>query len=215
MTGGAPLDRDVLISRIIDAEGTDAGGAAWAEFAQLAAKEPGAWKELADAQRRHGALAKAVSREIRAADSIDLPTHDHAGVSHASRLSLRVARWGGWAVAACLAGAWATTALNGQLASAPNSPAGTIQAGWTPTPQEALNAFLDAGQKTGQVVGQVPELVLLESNPSEDGKACELVVLRQIVERHLVPGVYRTAFDEGGRPVPVRSSIPARPGGSM
>lgn len=210
---GGPSDHDVLIARIIDAEGADNGGAAWAEFARVAARDPAAWAELADAQRRHSALARAVSREIRVADEVELPTHDSAGVSHRARVAMRAARWGGWAVAACLAGAWATSTLTGGLSQGAGQGAQLVD--WRPSTQEALSAFLDAGQKSGEVVGQVPEFVLLETNPVVQGRGFEVVYMRQIVERRIVPDLYRAGSDELGRAVPVRSSIPPKSGGSM
>ncbi|NRA58520.1 MAG: hypothetical protein HRU13_10460 [Phycisphaerales bacterium] len=97
--GRPPVDRDLLISRVVD----DAASAAdWDQLRSLAEYDPSVWRELFEAQRAQAELAQAVEQAIAIADEIDAPL-EHLP-RHGMRLRFRqVASWGGWAVAASVA----------------------------------------------------------------------------------------------------------------
>jgi len=199
------LRRDVLISQIIDAEGD---GTAWAQFAQLAGSDAGAWRELALAQRDHAALSAAVAAELSFTDEIELPAPSHGG----GELSYRLSRWGGWAAAAALAVTW----LGTQFAAIQNSrsqeiaastPGGSgIAAGILPagafrlgSPQDAINAYEQLGRQSGTVLGELPDRVIVESRPLEGGRGFEVVYLRQFMERAQVAELYQITHDDSGQ----------------
>jgi hypothetical protein len=66
------------------------------------------------------------------------------------------------------------------------------------------------GKQSGRVLGEVP--VLCESKPAATGQGFEVVYVRQILERAEVHDLYRFSVDEAGNPLPVRVTVPAKPG---
>jgi hypothetical protein len=96
-----------------------------------------------------------------------------------------------------------------------NSPAGNnvasvIPAGWTlNTPDDAVNAYLDIGRKSGNVVGELPSRVVVNSQPVLlDGgqQAVRVMYIRQFVEQTVVTDLGRMTTDEAGRPIVVPMS---------
>jgi hypothetical protein len=202
-----PDGRDVLISRIIDAE---AGAEDWRAFRRLAEADPGVWRDLDAAQQQHELLCEGVHRASARADAVDLPVGvDDRGLQ---RRLQSVGRWGGWAAAAAVLLAWSTGQMGGPgapLGGGSVNQAGLLGAGTAlhdATPDEALERYLDAGRHAGLVVGEVPDRLVIETTPRSDGSV-EVVYLRQIIERRVTDRVYREAVDDTGRAVPV--PIPA------
>lgn len=79
-------------------------------------------------------------------------------------------------------------------------------------PNDALRAYLEMGQKSGAVVGELPGKPVLEKRVLENGGGFEVIFVRQIIERSRVPAMYE--FDQSNEfggivPTPVRSA----PGG--
>ena len=55
------------------------------------------------------------------------------------------------------------------------------------------------------VIAEVPERILIETRPTDNGRGFELVYVRQIIERTVVPDLYQFhSQDEMGRPTLVR-----------
>lgn len=187
------LRRDMLISQIIDAEGD---GSAWNQFTQLAASDPAAWRELAQAQRDHAALSHTLTRAVAAADVVELPAPGIAGrMHHAARLS----RTAGWAVAAALALAWFGSQFAPVRPNAENIaglPPNTFQLN---TPQDALAAYQQLGRRSGSVLGEVPDRVIVEYKPLASGDGFEVVFLRQFMERAEVPKLFQVTRDDSGQ----------------
>ncbi|MCI0677387.1 MAG: hypothetical protein L0Y42_16625 [Phycisphaerales bacterium] len=194
--------KQILISRIIDGDG---GDAEWCELEALAENDPRVWRDVAQAQRDQACLGNAIMHASSVADSIPMrferPT---------VRPTIQISAWSGWAVAALVAiiasVRWSqpdtfsptpfqpqTTGLNAQSAA------------------DAFQEYLDQGRKSGEVVGEVPAKVLLESRPAQDGQGYELVYLRQVLERMIVPEMYRVdGQDERGQPTLIRYQQPVR-----
>jgi hypothetical protein len=200
--------RDLLISKMIDGE---AGEADWSAFRALAEAEPAVWGELARTQRHHEALSLLVDEVSSIADGVEIPRGEL--LTPAERFDRRmgaVRAWGGWAAAAAVVLVWFTglPAPTGQ--SAP-SRAGLPS--WVDpseqTPEWALARYLDSGQRTGRVVGEVPERVVLDTRPAPGG--VEVLYLRQFVEREFVgqDRVYRLGRDEFGQRTLLPQSTPA------
>jgi hypothetical protein len=213
----AIMERDVLISRIIDGEGS---GPAWERFAAIAGSDASAWRELAVAQRQHSHLVATVRREIAIANEIELPATGAArGRSRSTVHAARAAKkWTGWAVAAVITLMWGGAMLTN--IGSPGSPNKTNIAGisgsWRPeTTQDAINAYLEVGQKTGNVIGEVPNRVMIESRPNPNGNGVEVVYIRQFMERAVVPHLYRTGSDESGYPTVLPASEQTKPGGKL
>lgn len=190
------IDRDVLITRVLDGEATPED---WAAFRALAEREPSVWRDLADAQQDRAELASALAEVLAVADGVNAPIEVHAG----ERLSLRfrtAGAWLGWAAAATLAiGAFVNRgvpsgAMTGTEAQANLFPINSAE--------DALKLYMDKGQQAGSVLGQVPERLLVSTRPSPEG-GYEVVFLRQILERQRIEDFYRVGRDEAGRSVPV------------
>lgn len=219
---------DLLVSRVVDGA---AGRLEWMSIERLAAGDPGVWKHIALAQRDHMELSAAVAGASARAERVELPGHEplrladhregHPGIR-------RAGTWLGWAAAAVLAvgffrgmpgvdraGPGANTA---SILPTPVSAGSTDLASLVSSPAEALDLYLTRGQQTGQVVGELPEKVLLEARPmlvaSPAGSETatqggyEVYYLRQIVERATVPSLYQFSRDDTGQvAVPVRLPI--------
>ena len=85
-----------------------------------------------------------------------------------------------------------------------------VLANWTP--DDYVKGYMDSGEKTGLVLGEVPRRLLIESRPLKQGEGFEVVYVRQFVERAKVSDLLKFATDEAGRAVPVRQMVPELPG---
>jgi hypothetical protein len=202
----ATRDRvDLLVSRIADSEATPEE---WGAFNDLADRHPWAWRDLARAQRDHAAMCAAVGAMVEHADLVALPVR--AGGHGAAPSRMTVMTWGGWAVAACLALVY----FGGVRPGAPSVPtghgAGVNLANWTP--DDYVKGYVDAGRRSGLVMGEVPQRMLIESRALGPDEGFEVVYVRQFVERARVRDLVRFAADEAGRPMPVRAEMPAAAG---
>lgn len=200
MTTYDDFERDVLIGRIVDGEATPDD---WRHLAALAAQDQSVWADVAETQRTHDRLTRAVDLATAPADYVELPAFrvvDDHPVQH--RLNL-VSRWGGWAAAAALVLVWA---LGPRPLINPGSPnaGGPQTAGLLPslTPEQAFDRYVDAGKQSGQVVKELPDRVVYSTRPLDDG-SIEVLYLRQVLERRVVDEVYRRAADEFGRTVEI------------
>lgn len=200
-----PDERDVLISRVIDGVATSED---WSTFRAAAAHDPTIWSELADTQRDHESMCMRVHQHVGIADQIELPTalFDDQPLRH--RLEM-VSKWGGWAAAAAILLVW----FIGNPAGITHTEPGHLTGGLAGSgllltqsqPDQAFNRYLDEGQRTGRVVGEMPEQIVIETRPMQDG-TIEVLYLRQIIERQIINHAYRPMIDESGNsfPVPVK-----------
>ena len=187
------IDRDMLISRVVDDQATDAD---WAQLRRLGENDAGVWRELAEAQHEHAELCRAVESAIAVADDIDAPVE--AGVQRRFAQRIRVVTtWGGWAVAATLVLAWVSAPADFREARA-----GILDL----TPDQAIQRYLDEGRRTGQVIEEIPQRILIETRPEVNGDGLEVIFLRQFIERTHVRTLYRSGQDEFGR----RISVPIK-----
>jgi hypothetical protein len=197
-----PDGRDVLISRVIDAEASPED---WSAFRVLAERDPSVWGDLAEAQRHNELLGEAFRREACVADSVELPELIADDRRFQRRLD-SVGRWGGWAAAAAIVLVWSTGVPLG-TANRSGTQTGSIIPLGVPlseaTPDEAMARYIDAGQRAGMVVGEVPDRLVIETIPQDDG-SIEVVYLRQIIERRITNQVYRESRTDAGTTVPVR-----------
>jgi hypothetical protein len=193
---------DVLISQIIDGEGD---GSSWAEFTKLAGSDADAWRELALAQRDHAALSGMVNRAIACAADVELPEPGvHGGT--APDFSYRLSRWGGWAVAAAVALSWLGVQFSALQASRTAGNAAGVGGAVVPvgefqvdSAQDAISAYKELGQRSGRVLGELPDRVIIESRPLAGGRGFEVVYLRQFMERVQVPELYQMTRDDSGQ----------------
>lgn len=204
-------DRDVLISRIVDGRATPSD---WGALEHVSLTDATVWRDLAMSQKQHVLLSAAADPLLARAERVNVPdpsapirlTPEHHQ-THLHARGRRFMTWGGWAAAAALGLAY----LNGFVPRAPEL--GGNQASLAPTfhtPEQALAAYYEQGQKLGTVVGEVPQKVLLQSSPLQDGAGYDVVYVRQIVERARVPSLYSIGSDELGNPAPVPFTPPAR-----
>jgi hypothetical protein len=182
-------DRDILISRIVDGVADERD---WSSMDDLARADASIWRDLALAQRQHTELTGVVTAALAAADRTDLPSPDSFLIAdRAGTWPGRVMRWTGWGVAAAIALAWVgglrQPPTPGGLGNTAGTPAGFEQL--FTTPADALRAYLQKGQDTGQVIGQEPQKLILNVTPAVKG-GYEVIYIRQIVERAVVPELY-------------------------
>lgn len=202
----ATRDRvDMLVSRIADAE---AASDDWAAFNELAERHPWAWRELAQSQRDHAAMCVAVGVAIQSADSVFLPVRARGASSIDSRP--KFAMWAGWAVAACMGIAFFGGLRAPAPGTIPTNTAGVNLANWTPN--DYVKGYVESGEKSGLVLGEVPHRLLIETRPLQQGEGFEVVYVRQFVERAKVSDLLQFATDETGRAVPIRQVMPEIPG---
>src|SRR2546426_48245 len=92
---GCDLHRDLLISRVVDADlgSGDESAAAWREFSGAAAGDLSLWRELAEAQHQQVSLCRVLGDAWAVADDVELPTHNAHGMRHGERFSARATRW--------------------------------------------------------------------------------------------------------------------------
>lgn len=190
---------EILIERAIAGEATPND---WSELERLASDDADLWRRLARAQREQSQLREQMNRAAFAADRIDAPVE----AARSRRVfTPRWRAWSGWAAAAALAIAWLGSA--GVTPTSPPNPGPANQAGVAPAalqPDEALERYLTGGMEQGRVVGEAPK-VMINSEPTDDGRAFDVLYMRRILERARVRGMYSLAEDDAGRPtiVPV------------
>lgn len=227
--GMDPLDRDLLISRVIDGTASDSD---WSAMDLIARTDSAIWRDLAQAQRCNADLTHAVHAAIAGAERVSLvdstpvlrlgdaePTSFDIQRHAQSRFN-SLARWTGWAAAATLALAWISGSRTGNPGVVAKDPSASQQAGvgtnlLPDSASELLAEYLRRGQASGDVVAEVPSKMMLEAIPMDDkAGGYEVYYVRQIVERTRVPNLYTFSEGEGGQlqPVKARFSAPRRSG---
>lgn len=207
--------RDLLISRVIDGRASTPD---WDRFRALAAREPEIWGELADTQQQHEAVRCELSHAVGIADRVGLPIGPIDDTHTRQRLGV-VGRWGGWAAAAALLLAWSMGVPAQQTGDAGTPPSqtaglpGSVLKGIglrEAEPEQAFEQYLLAGQRSGRVVAEMPEQMVIETTPRPDG-SIEVLYLRQVIERRVLDRAYRRVRDDAGNTI----AVPVRyePGG--
>ncbi len=191
------VDRDVLITRVIDGE---ASAEDWSALHAIAREDPGIWSDLATAQQDAAEL-RAMVRELSAcSDRVEAPVVEHAGHGLCVRLR-RAGMWGGWLVAGAMALSWGV-GMAGAGAGAQS--AGLVSMHEAKervlpelSPEEAFAAYVANGVRSGRVVAIDPELRIIGAQRDEDGEGFEVLYVRRIVERADIE-LYRLGQDERG-----------------
>jgi anti-sigma factor RsiW len=187
---------DVLISRVVDGEASDAD---WRELESLAAEDGAVMRRLAEAQSQEAALREAMAGELARAEAVELPER-HAATVYQFRSRLQ--GWTGWAAAAAVALAWATA--GGALRGGGETNVAGASWGAPASTEEAFERYQLMGLAEGRVLGELP-LVMLRAEQREDGQT-DVTYLRRVLERKTVTGVYEPGVDADGRP----ALLPAR-----
>ncbi len=197
--------RDLLISRVIDGS---ADPEDWSSFRALAAQDPAIWSELSSAQRDHEALRESIHALEAIAQRVDLPGGSGSPHVIERRFDL-VARWGGWAAAAVILIGWFTGLgpVGGAHQPTGNGPmtGSMVPSLKGATPEQAFDQYIESGREDGRVVAELPDQLVVETRPLEDG-TIEVIYLRQIIERKVLDKAYREVTDEFGN----RYTIPVR-----
>lgn len=209
------LREEILISKVV---GGDATRQEWDELNELAQRTPDVWLRLAGCLRDERALDRALADAGEVAESIEIPAlrlgpaaPGGMGIQPGARLA-GATRWLGWAVAAALAFTWVTGPF--QAPRLGMRPDGGSQAGLLASVpvDDLLQAYIDRGRQEQRVIGELPDRVLVNTRPAPVGNGYELLYVRQIFEREIVPELYRPgAQDEQGRTTLVPCQAPQRP----
>lgn len=215
--GVSELERaDLLISRVADGEASEQD---WQDLGVLAERRPELWKDLAQAQRQHGELSLAVNVALAGTEGVGLSPAQHmrGGVMRGPLAGFGALRgWGGWLVAASLGVVMLTgwRAGSGQTLNPSGTLGGRLQASGIPagwTSEDVARAYVLRGQDEGRVYGELPERLLLEARPRENGSGYDVTYVRQFVERAQVKDLMKFGQDEAGQRMPVRV-VPVRHG---
>lgn len=177
-----PTRADLSISRIVDRAD---GPSDWHEL-DAAARQTPPWQDLLDALRLDATLRAAVAPARAAAESCALPALPALRAMPAQR---RVLPWLGWAAALLVAAAWAIT--------------GHARA---PEPESARAVARPEPASATDVVGELSRVVM-DTRPTADGRAVEVLYLRRVLERTVVREAFQLAQDELGRPVPMQVDL--------
>jgi len=207
-------EKELLISTFVQDE---SGEQEWDRLVAVAGDDPSLWREVAEAQRDQKMLTALMARAAAVADTIEAPVEARAAaappyveVSSAYPMR-RLGAWPGWAVAALVLLSWTISALQPPTTrpSGPQPAPGAQLAGFTA--QEAFQSYLDKGRAEGTVLSEQPRRVLIQTRPAPSGEGFELIFVQQVMERTIVPNLYRySGQDEYGRPTLVRWQGPAR-----
>ncbi|MEL6798005.1 MAG: hypothetical protein AAFO89_14440 [Planctomycetota bacterium] len=202
--------RDILVARVVDGEATSED---WRELRTIAASDQSIWAEIAEQQDLKRELDVAVEDAVSVAERVALPMHEHASVAPNSRIKLALTA-GGWLAAACVGIAWIVGMTPQQTLTPATSGAPQNIAMPNPinTAAEALAKYLELGQASGEVLGEMPSSVVIQRTPNPEG-GYDVIYLRQIVEKTTVDGVYEAATDDTGNTffVPKSSTTQAKP----
>ena len=207
-------EKELLISTFVQDE---AGEQEWDRLIALAEDDPSLWREVAEAQRDQKMLTALMARAAAVADTIEAPVEARAAAAppyvevRSDSPMRRLGAWPGWAVAALVLLSWTISALQPPTAGPDGAqPAPGVQlAGFTA--QEAFQSYLDKGRAEGTVLSEQPRRVLIQTRPAPSGQGFELIFVQQVMERTIVPNLYRySGQDEYGRPTLVRWQGPAR-----
>lgn len=186
--------RDLLISRVIDGRASTSD---WDRFRALAANEPEIWCELATTHEQHDSVRDELMCELAIADRVELPGGIIDETGTRQRMSF-ASKWGGWAVAAALLVVWSIGMPSNFGTTQPGFIAGLPGVGLQDAePEQAFEQYLHAGQRSGQVIAEMPEQVVVETTPLPDG-TIEVLYLRQVIERRVIDQAYRVMRDESG-----------------
>ncbi len=200
---------DTLISRIIDG---DATSAEWDELSASARIDPALWQRLAATMHDGAGFTRALRASVAVADEIGLPA-ERAGARgrprppapQRSSRTLRAATWCGWAAAAAIAIAWTASVPALVPPTARPIPLQTAGIFDGAAAADLYSAYLKNGRREQRVIGELPDRVLVDTRPAAEGQGYEVLYLRQILERAVVPDLYEfSAQDEAGRPALVR-----------
>ena len=194
-------NESILLSRAV---GGDATREDWDELTARADERPQLWQRLGETLRDQTGAVRAVEAASRIADTVEIPAIAPRGVVPPDDPPLRgvLHRWSGWAVAAAVGLAWIMN-----LTGSPASPGQPQLAELLPmaAASDLFQAYLDKGREDATVIGEVPEKIVVDSRTLPTGDGYELLYLRQILERTVVPDLYHyTGRDEMGRPVLVK-----------
>lgn len=220
--------REILIGRITDGVSVRAD---WQRLEDVARSDPSVWRDLAYAQHDHSALCAAVAgahSTSRAGDSAIGASLPFNGTDQMSlRLTQRsrtIAAWAGWAAAAAVGLAWlgmpgtgftrSPSPLNNSATPETAGLGGVLDTGIAKSAADALQAYLNKGQESGEVIGQVPGKLMINARPLPDGQGYEVLYLRQFLEKTVVPGLYRAATDDSGDLVPTSMPVIQNAGSS-
>ena len=122
----------------------------------------------------------------------------------------------GWLVAACMALGLVSLSLRPNVRDGGAQP---ITAGLSfdkMSASDLMNGYKTKASQDGTLVAEMPQRLVLETRPTQDGKGHEVLYMRQFIERAIVDDLYKFGVDDAGRPVMVPTSMEkSRPAGAM
>ncbi len=204
---------DILITRVVDNEATDAD---WSRLQELGAKDAAVWRRLAEEQQMHAMLCTAARPLLASSDEVETPLV--RTTASRSPWSLRIGAGLGWAAAAALALMWYVAP--GSSPTPVNATDSVVDTRQVEQPvgnltdvalrgdaDDLYSRYLDVGLQEGRVVGQLPSR-MVEVQRAPDGQGYVVLYVRPILERQRVNDLYKFGVDEQGNPQTLRT-LPA------
>lgn len=203
-TGIDGVDR--LVDRVVTG---DAEPREWDTLLAQADREPRMWREIVHSFRDDAMLGVLARRAGSVAERV--------GVGGGSRPADAAPQWRprwssitGWALAAMLFLAWVVGVRLPTPQSGVDGPPHVQTAGF-PSAQQAFDAYLKQGKEEGRVLSAEPRQVIVRTRPDPDGGGVEVIFIRQVMERTVVPDLFEyRGEDEHGRPTLARYETPVR-----
>lgn len=205
---------DMLLNEIVSNESIERQ---WSQWCAAAEADPALWRRLAEAQRDELALVRSMNCAASIADDVDAPDPDDVEIEtihgvHADGPRRSFFTWAGWALAATVmivGGVWKMQMQSAHTAQSTSTP-NINTASLVPTTDDLRKQWLETGKEQGTVIGELPQRIVLEARPAENGIGYEVTFVRQIQERMRVPDLYQmVGRDDTGRPQLVSYEPPA------
>lgn len=203
-------EREVLISRLVDARASEAD---WAALRSLAKVDDSIWSEIIQTRRVGDGLTTEVHAALAHVEHVDMP---HLRITRPVPAARPVrSHLIGWAAAAVLALGFVAQQA-GLIRTGMERPGAQGTLVNLPTsPQSAWDAYLSTGREAGLVVGELPERTVVDVRPSASGEGYDAFYIRQVLERAWVSDLYKIGVNESGKKVLIPTSAPVEGGSSF
>ena len=184
-------EQSLLFDRLVSSEASPEEWSAWVE---QVGDDVDAWRLLAAAYRNEALLDRLAADDAGVADEVAPPSRAASSRRWVGPLAFST----GWLAAA------AVLIVTSVLSMRSGTDAGTEYARPAVTPiaanaDDALQLYLERGRDEGSVVEELPTRLLVDYRPLEEDGGYEVLYVRQILEKTIVPELYApTASDDSG-----------------
>lgn len=202
-----PNREDILIGRVIDGESSASD---WSQLEAMASADPGVWQRLAEAQRAHAQLSKAIEDRLAVVELVGIPDPEPVPLPWVAVFQ----RWGGWALAAMLCFAWVFS----QQLPVQQRPSqthsgfgsGAVQPVFVrnTTPEDAWSDYIETARLANHLVSELPPM-LVQAHRLPSG-AHQVFYVRRSLEQATLTDIAELRVSEDEQGTPLLFTVPAR-----